>query len=196
MQPSLFGKAAAGGNRIIPVQFPHQIAIPLIAIGAGAIALGKALDTGLIELRAIVQLPEKRLLLLRQITRNKIKIWRIIGIGRCIGVDCVHSIQSKAIHATIKPEPRNLHKSLAHVGVGMVEIGLLGQEVMQIILLPARLPRPRTSPKEREPIGRRGSIGQRINPMEPIRLGIVTRLAAFLKPCVLIRAMRRHDIDH
>jgi len=104
--------------------------------------------------------------------------------------------QTELVFIGVEMDEADIRERLDHRRVRMVEVWLAGQEVVEIILLAARLPAPGATTEEREPVVRRGAIGLRLDPVKPVCFRVVAALAAFLKPRMLIRAMGRHDIDH
>ena len=69
-----------------------------------------------------------------------------------------------------------------------VQVGLRGQEVVQVILPPPAVPFPGRAAEHGNPIRGRRAIGLRIGPDIPIRLGIAAILAAFDEGRVLIQS--------
>ena len=157
MKPARSGECSADldGVIIVTIHLAHQEAT-FIFISNSADSFAELLDRWLIQLRRIMQLTEKWLLVLRQWAKSKIRIWRIVTIGRCISIDGMHRIQTEPVYAAVKPETGDLHQCLAHGRIGVVQVWLAGQEVMQIILLALRFPAPCTPTKKRQPVrGRR-----------------------------------------
>ena len=61
--------------------------------------------------------------------------WRIVAQLRVLREE-VHNVEPKAINAALKPKPRDIQQRILHSGVAHIEVGLLRQEVVQIILPP------------------------------------------------------------
>ncbi|MNV50932.1 hypothetical protein D3C71_1429620 [compost metagenome] len=114
----------------------------------------------------------------------------------CIVEAEVDRIQAEAIHATVEPEPHVIQRGLLHRRVVEVQVGLVGQEVVQEILLTPRLPLPGHAAEDRHPVVGRGAVLARIGPHVPVRLGIGAVLPAFLEPGVVDRGMAEHLVDH
>ena len=53
-----------------------------------------------------------------------------------------NSIESEAVHPTVQPEIDDLQHRLLHPWIGVVEIGLMTQEPVQVVLLCNRIPLP------------------------------------------------------
>ena len=130
------------------MQLTHQKLITFIAICHSAKCLTKLLNSGLIQLRKVMKLSEKGLLILWHRPRYKIQIWLIVLIRRRIGIDGMNSIQAEPIHAPVKPEARHVCQSISHSWISMIQVWLTCQKIMQIILLASWLPTPGTSAKE------------------------------------------------
>lgn len=64
----------------------------------------------------------------------------------------IHRIDPKAIGALIQPEPQNVLHGVDNALLLVVEVGLFSRELMQIILLPFLVPRPRSDVENRYPI--------------------------------------------
>ena len=138
MQPPGRAENLADLHRIVivTINLAHQKSL-VIGIGNSTNGAGEFLNCRLVQLRCIMQLTEKGLLILGQRGQLEIRVCRIIAKRRCIAIDRMHGIQPEAINPAIKPETGDLHQCRAHSRVGMIQVGLAGQEVMQIILLPS-----------------------------------------------------------
>ena len=121
-------------------------------------------------------------------------IRRIVAKQR-VFVEIVHRVKAKAIHAAIKPKAQHAFHIGDHLGIAIVEVGLLGQERVHVILLAPRIPRKGRPAKHRQPVARRRAIGARIDPDVPIGLGARAAGAALGKERVLVGTMVQHLID-
>ena len=130
MQTPGCGEGLTGQNRIIAVQFTHQEAVSIIFIRDFAEGFDEVLNGRLIELRAVMQLPEEGLLLLRQAAQLKVRFRQVVAIRRGICIDRMHRIYAKPVDAAIEPKTRNLLKGFNDTRIGMIEIGLAWQEIM------------------------------------------------------------------
>ena len=149
MKPAGHGEGRADLDRIVvvAVTFTHQEPV-IIAVGDLADRLAEKLDGGLVQLRRVVQLAEEGLLVLRQRTHLEFRVRRVVAIGRAVAVDGVHRIKPETVNTTVEPETCDIHHRLAHRRVGMVQVRLARQEIMQVILLAARLPAPCAAAEE------------------------------------------------
>ena len=149
MKPAGHGEGRADLDRIVvvAVTFTHQEPV-IIAVGDLADRLAEKLDGGLVQLRRVVQLAEEGLLVLRQRTHLEFRVRRIVAIGRAVAVDGVHRIKPETVNTTVEPETCDIHHRLAHRRVGMVQVRLARQEIVQVILLAARFPAPSAAAEE------------------------------------------------
>ena len=100
------------------------------------------------------------------------------------------------MHPALQPEAHHLQQRLLHRGAMQVQIGLRGQEVVQVILLAPRIPGPGRTAEHRQPVVRRRAIGLRIGPDIPVGLVIRPVLARLGKPGMRVRGMAQHQVDH
>ncbi|KAG0751314.1 hypothetical protein G6F24_014436 [Rhizopus arrhizus] len=77
-----------------------------------------------------------------------------------------------------------------------VQVRLVDQEVVQVVLLAARLPLPGTAAEQRQPVVGRRAVLARVGPYVPVRLGIAAVLATLAEPGVLDRGVAQHLVDH
>ena len=82
-------------------------------------------------------------------------------------------IKPEAIDAAVEPKADLAQERLLDVGVPEVEIGLLDQEVVEVVLAATRFPLPARTAKAGEPIIGRRAVFLRICPDIPIGLWIV-----------------------
>ena len=67
-----------------------------------------------------------------------------------------------------KRQPQNTFHVIHHIGVAIVEIGLLRQERVHVILLAPRIPGKGRAAEHRKPVAGRRAIRARIDPDVPI----------------------------
>ncbi len=82
-----------------------------------------------------------------------------------------------------------------HIRVVEVQVGLLAQEIVQVVLPAARFPGPGDTAEDRQPVVGRRAVFARVGPHVPVGLGIVAALPAFLEPRVLVGSVARHLVD-
>jgi len=108
----------------------------------------------------------------------------------------VDGIKAQAVHAAIQPEAQHIQHRAAHVGIVEVEIGLRGQEIVQVILAAARLPLPGDTAENGQPVVGWAAIGLGIGPHVPVGFRIVAAAATFLEPFMFDRVVTEHLVDH
>ena len=108
----------------------------------------------------------------------------------------IDGVETKAVDAALQPEAGNGKQRLLHSRVMKIEVRLLGQEVVQVILLAPCIPLPCRAAEDRKPVVGRGAVGLRVGPHIPVRPGVVAAGAAFPEPRVDVGGMRQHGVDH
>jgi len=101
----------------------------------------------------------------------------------------VDGIEPEAIHPPLQPETGDVQQRVLHFGAVEVQVGLAGQEVVQVILLAPAVPVPGGAAEHRQPVVGHGAVGFRVGPDIPVGLGVVAAGAAFLEPGMLVRGM-------
>ena len=101
--------------------------------------------------------------------------------------DVVDHIQPKAVDAAIQPELRHLEDGGLDIAVPVVEVGLLAQEIVQIVLTATRTPRPGRAPERGLPIVRRRAVRLGVSPDVPIGFGVVARSDTLQEPWMSVR---------
>jgi hypothetical protein len=119
---------------------------------------------------------------------------RVVGQRRVVHRE-VDRVEAEAVDAALQPEAGGIDQRRLHLFIMHVEVGLRGQEVVQIILAPARVPGPARAVEDRLPVVRRRPVRPGVGPHVPIRFGIVAALPAFPEPGVLVRAMGVDLVD-
>ena len=123
------------------------------------------------------------------------RLGRVVAQLRVV-VREVDRVQAEAVDAAIQPEPQVVDLRRAHLGIVEIEVGLRGQEIVQVVLPAPRLPFPGDAAEDRQPVVGRRAIRLRIRPHEPVRLWVVAAGAALAEPLVVDRAMAEHLVDH
>ena len=108
----------------------------------------------------------------------------------------VDDVDAEAVDTAVEPEPQGVLHGLHDLGVAPVEIGLLGQEQVQIPLARGVVPRPRrfAGAEGRLPVVGR-PVGRAVDPHVPVALGVVARGAGLDEPRVLVGGVVRHPVD-
>ena len=124
----------------------------------------------------------------------------VVGIGRVVaqlGVVevVVDRVQAEPVHAAFQPEAHRVQQGVLDRGVPHVQVGLLDQEVVQVVLAAARLPLPRGAAEDGGPVAGRGAVGLGVGPDIPVGLGVGAVAAALLEPGMLVAGMADDLVD-
>jgi hypothetical protein len=124
----------------------------------------------------------------------------VIGRGRIVaegGIKHheVDRVDPETIDAALQPEAGDIEERLLHRRVVPVDLRLLLQEIVHVILAPARVPGPCRAAEHRLPVvgGRTVRLG--IVPDVPVGIGVVAALAALLEPGMPVAGMRPDLVD-
>jgi hypothetical protein len=122
------------------------------------------------------------------------------GAGRVVGqagllAQALHDVDPEPVDAPVEPEPHDVVHGRHDLGVLPVEVGLLGQEQVEVPLLGGLVPRPRGAEGELgDPVVRR-LVGGAVAPHVPIALGVVTAGLGRLEPRVLVGGVVGDEVD-
>ena len=110
----------------------------------------------------------------------------------------IHRVEPEPVHVAVEPEFHDGKRPVLNFGIVEVEIRLLAQEIVEIELLPSRLPLPGgPAVEDRQPVVRRSAVGLGIRPDVPVGLRVVPALPAFFEERMQIAGMRKHLVnDH
>ena len=107
----------------------------------------------------------------------------------------VHGVEPEAVDAAFEPEPHRRQQPVLHVGVVEVEVGLLGEEVVQVVLIAPGVPGPGAAAEQREPVVRRRAVKLRVGPDVPVGLRVGPARAALAEERVPVGGVRQHLVD-
>src|SRR5258708_1154888 len=107
----------------------------------------------------------------------------------------IDRIDPKAVDAAIEPEARDIQKHVLNLSIMDIEVGLLRQEVVEVILAAPGIPGPSRTTEDRLPIVGRRPVGLGIGPDVPVGLRIVSIRPALVKPGMLVAAVRIDLVD-
>jgi hypothetical protein len=107
----------------------------------------------------------------------------------------VCNVDAEAGNAAVEPEPENVVDFVANVVVPPVQIGLVAEEVVQVILTAAlvEFPRPFTA-EHAHPVVRRGSIVLWIRPYVVVAVSRSAPGQRILKPGMLIARVVGNEV--
>ncbi len=80
-------------------------------------------------------------------------------------------------------------------GVSPVQVRLLGQEDVEVVLLPRFIPLPGRAGEHADPVVRQSAVRLRVAPHVPVRLRVVPRRARLDEPGVLVAGVVRDVVD-
>src|SRR5690606_33593831 len=96
----------------------------------------------------------------------------------------------------IQPETHVIELGLLYLRVMEVQVGLAGQEVMQIVLAAPSIEGPGRTAEDGEPVIGRRAIGLGVSPHIPVRAWVIAVLAAFTEPGMLVGGMADDLVDN
>jgi len=166
-----------GGPRVVVHQLPPA--------GEDLVSLGKVLRVDMVQ-RVVVIARQSR-----DVPTGLVQETRVL-------IHVVDGVDAEALHAAIHPEAQHVPHLALQRGAAIVEIRLAGGELMQVILLPDRVPFPGGALEDAQPVVRWLSAAvhrSRVAPDVVLVVGL-DPLHALLEPLVLVGAMIRHEIEN
>ena len=94
----------------------------------------------------------------------------------------VDDVEPVAVDAEVEPEAHRIQHRVLHRRVVEVQVGLAGQEVVQVVLAAPRVPLPGGAAEDRQPVVRRRAVVARVGPDVPVGLRVVAARAALDEP--------------
>ena len=119
------------------------------------------------------------------------------GVVAELGVveEVVDRVEAEAVDAAVQPEAEGGKRPVLDLGVVVVEVGLRGEEVVQVVLLAPRVPGPGGAAEDGKPVRGRGAVMAGVGPDVPVGLGIQPVAAAFGEERVLVRGVAEDLVD-
>ena len=179
-------------QRIVVADLAHRSGAGVfVQQGAQALEKGQVLGLGL-----VVQMVLEGIGIVRADTHEAFLErlpWRVVA-QLPVGAE-IDGVETEAVHASIQPETHFAEDGLDDLGMAKVEIGLLGQEIVQVVLAAPGIPLPGRTAEDRLPVGGRRAIGARVGPDIPVGAWIVVMLTALDEPGMLVGSVRQHLVD-
>ena len=94
-----------------------------------------------------------------------------------------------------QPEAHAVELRVLHVGVVEVEVGLAGEEIVQVILHAPAVPGPGAAAENAQPVVGRRAVGLGVGPHEPVGAIVGAVEPALLEPGMLVRAVADDLVD-
>ena len=107
----------------------------------------------------------------------------------------VRHVEAEAIDAAVQPEPEHVDGGLARLGVVQVDLGLLLQELVEVVLAAQRVVGPGGSAKHAEPVVRRRAVLARVGPDIPVGLVAGAGFQALLEPGMEVARVGEHLVE-
>ena len=107
----------------------------------------------------------------------------------------VGGVEAEAVDPALQPEFDRLQQRILDLASVQVEVGLLGEEIVEVVLAPARVPLPCRPAEDRQPVVGRRTVRLGIGPDVPVGLRVRPVGAALLEPGVLVGGVRQHLVD-
>ena len=97
----------------------------------------------------------------------------------------VAGIETEAVHPPAQPEAERVEHRRPGLVVAPVDVGLFGQEGMEVVLAGVLVEGPGRAAEDRDPVVGRRAVGCRVLPHVPVALGVVTGGPGLQEPAVL-----------
>src|SRR5918998_468603 len=106
------------------------------------------------------------------------------------------NVDPEAVHTPVEPEAQHVVHGLPDLRVAPVEVGLLGIEEVEVVLLRSLVPLPRAAAAEVAlPVVGRPSARSRVAPEVPLPFRVIAGGAGLHEPGVLVGGMVRDVVE-
>ena len=106
-----------------------------------------------------------------------------------------HRVEAEAVEPEVEPEPDDVEHGVGHLGILVVEVGLVGVEAVPVVLLAHRVvPGPVGPLDVDEDDAGLGPSLVVVVPHVPVRLGVVPGLARLDEPGVLVAGVVHDEV--
>ena len=185
------GVFAHHGQRIVGADFADRYRAVFIQQGADVLQEGHVFRLGL-----VVDMRLHAVRVDRGYHRAVAQRGRRIAAQLAVVEVEIAGVQAEAVDAPFQPKTQVVEVRALHRRLVEIQVGLAGQEVVQVKLAAARIPLPGRAAKHRQPIVGRGAVGLLVGPHIPVGLGIVAAATAFDEPGMHVGRVRQHLVDH
>ena len=107
----------------------------------------------------------------------------------------VADVDAEAGHAAVPPEAHDVVEGAAHAVVPPVQVGLLGEEVVQVVLPRRRVEGPRRAAEAAHPVVGGRAVGLGVGPHVPVASGPVDRRARLHEPPVVVARVVGDEVE-
>ena len=138
----------------------------------------------------------RRLLVVQRRLRDRRQVGREVRQPRVLP-EAVDDVDPEAVDAAGEPEAEHVLHGAPHVGVGPVQVGLLGKEEMEVVLPGRGVEGPcrRAAREGGEPVVRRAAAGRGVAPDVPGALRARARGARLAEPRMLVGGVVRDPVE-
>ena len=148
----------------------------------------------------LVRLGEQHRLPNSASTVARTRLRNVVGLGQVLAVGAVpleqvrHGVEAEPVQPQVQPEPDHVEHGVGHLGVVVVQVGLVVEEAMPVVLLAAGVPRPvgGLGVDEDDPGVAPALVV--VAPDVPVRLGVGAVLTRLGEPGCWIRGVVHHHV--
>ena len=134
--------------------------------------------------------------LLAQALQVLVGLVQVLAVGPVPLEQVGHGVEAEAVEADVQPEADHVQHLRSHVGVVVVEVGLVGEEAVPVVLLALGVPGPVRLLRIDEDDADLGIALVFVAPDVPVGLGVAAVLARLLEPGMLVAGVVHHQVGH